>query len=206
MIKNYLIIAIRNIQRNLSYSVINVFGLALGITSSLVLFLMIIFFTSFDNFHENGDRIYRVVTSSDHNGREGFGPGIPVPLADAVRNDITGIEHVLFISGSNTGMFTIEENVDRKIFEEEDGFGFTDSTYFTFFNRHLLAGNYKTALSECWATALGHSGRSAMGSRSRRPSSSSSGCVRRRRPMPSSSSKSRGCWRSSLTARPPFTS
>lgn len=148
MIKNYFIITLRNIQRNLSYSVINVFGLALGITCSLVLFLMITFFTSFDNFHENGDRIYRVVNKSDHNGRENFGPGVPAPLPDAVRSDFSGIAHVLFISGSHNGLFTIEENGSKKIFEEEEGFGYTDSTYFTFFNRHLIEGNYKTALAE----------------------------------------------------------
>lgn len=148
MLKNYFTVTIRNIQRNLSYSLINVFGLALGITCSLVLFLMISFFTSFDNFHENGDRIYRVVTSSDHNGRENFGAGVPAPLPEAFRNDFTGVDHVLFISGSNNGLFTVELNGTKNIFEQEDGFGYTDSTYFTFFNRHLVTGNYKTALAE----------------------------------------------------------
>ncbi len=148
MIKNYFTITIRNIQRNLSYSVINVFGLALGITCSLVLFLMISFSTSFDNFHENGDRIYRLVMSSNLNGRQNFGAGVPAPLPDAVRTDFSGIEHVLFISGSHDGLFTIEENGSKKIFEEEEGFGYTDSTYFTFFNRHLIEGNYKTALAD----------------------------------------------------------
>ena len=148
MIRNYFTITIRNIQRNLSYTLINVFGLALGITCSLVLFLMISFFTSFDNFHKNGDRIYRVVNSSDHNGRENFGAGVPSLLPDAMRTDISGLEHVLFISGSNNGLFSIEGNGTRKIFEQEEGFGYTDSTYFTFFNRRLLEGNQMTALSE----------------------------------------------------------
>ena len=148
MLRNYFTITIRNIQRNFSYSVINVFGLALGITCSLVLFLMISFFTSFDNFHDNGDQIYRVVTSSDHNGRENFGAGVPAPLPDAMRADLTGLEHVLFISGAHDGLFSIEQNGSRRIFEQENGFGYTDSTYFTFFNRQLIAGNYKTALAE----------------------------------------------------------
>lgn len=148
MLANYLTVAFRNIQRNLSYSFINVFGLALGITCSLVLFLMIAFYTSFDNYHLNKDRIYRVVASSDHNGRENFGPGVPSPLPDAIRSDISGLERVLFISGAHNGLFTIEGNGTRKIFEQEDGFGYTDSTYFTFLNRKLITGNYKTALSE----------------------------------------------------------
>ena len=148
MLKNYFTIAIRNLTRNLSYSAINVFGLALGITCSLVLFLMITFYTSFDNYHDNKDRIYRVVSQSFNNGREGFGAGVPVPLPGAVQSDISGIEHVLFISGSHDGLITIEKNGSRKIFEQEDGFAFTDSTYFTFFNRRLLSGDYRTALQE----------------------------------------------------------
>ena len=148
MLKNYFTIAIRNLTRNLSYSAINVFGLALGITCSLVLFLMITFYTSFDNYHDNKDRIYRVVSQSFNNGREGFGAGVPVPLPGAVQSDISGIEHVLFISGSHDGLITIEKNGSRKIFEQEEGFAFTDSTYFTFFNRRLLSGDYRTALQE----------------------------------------------------------
>ncbi len=148
MLKNYFTIAIRNLKRNLSYSVINVFGLALGITCSLVLFLMITFYTSFDNYHVNKDRIYRVVSSSNNNGRQDFGAGVPVPLPEAIRNDFSGVQYVLFISASHDGLITVENNGSRKIFEQEDGFAFTDSTYFTFFNRKILAGDYKTALQE----------------------------------------------------------
>lgn len=148
MLKNYFTIAIRNSKRNLSYSLINVFGLALGITCSLVLFLMITFFTSFDNYHVNKDRIYRVVSSSNNNGRQDFGAGVPVPLPEAIRNDFSGVQYVLFISASHDGLITVENNGSRKIFEQEDGFAFTDSTYFTFFNRKILAGDYKTALQE----------------------------------------------------------
>lgn len=148
MIKNYLTIALRNIKRNLSYSAINILGLALGITCSLVLYLMITFYTSFDDFHENKDRIYRVVSSSDNNGRTDFGAGVPVPLPEAISNDFSGVQHVLFISGSYNGLITVENNGSRKIFEQEDGFAFTDSTYFTFFNRKILAGDYKIGLQE----------------------------------------------------------
>lgn len=148
MLRNYVTVAFRNIQRNLSYSAINVFGLALGITCSLVLFLMIMFFTSFDNYHKHKDRIYRLVNLSENRGREDFGAGVPTLLPEAVKNDIIGIEHTLFISGANEGLFTVEDNGNRKIFEQENGFGYTDSTYFTFFDVNFLSGNYKTALTE----------------------------------------------------------
>ena len=148
MIKNYITITIRNIARNISYSTINVFGLSLGITCSLVLFLMISFYTSFDDFHPNGDRIYRLVSSSDNNGREDFSPGVPVPLPDALKGEFTGIDDVLFISGAYNGLFTVESNGSKKVFEQEEGFGYTDSTYFNFFNRKILQGDAKSGLSE----------------------------------------------------------
>lgn len=148
MLKNYFIITIRNIKRNLSYSAINVFGLALGITCSMVLFLMITFYLSFDNYHDNKDRIYRIVTSSENNGREDFFAGVPAPLPGALASDITGIQHVLFISGDNNALFTIIDNGAPKIFEQENGLAYSDSTYFTFFNRAFIMGDYKTALQQ----------------------------------------------------------
>ena len=113
MIRNYIIVALRNIWKNLNYTVINVLGLALGITCSLILFLLITFLTSFDDYHIHANRIYRVVTSAiNNNGIEQFGAGVPVPLPEALKSDITGIENVLFISshGEGGGLITIEEN------------------------------------------------------------------------------------------------
>ena len=62
MLKNYFKTAFRNLLRNKSYTAINVFGLAIGITVCLTIFLVIQFETSFDNFHSKKDRIYRVLT------------------------------------------------------------------------------------------------------------------------------------------------
>lgn len=141
MIRNYVTIALRNIRRNISYTAINIAGLSLGITCSLVLFLLISFLTSFDNYHANGDRIYRFVTSADW-GREEFDytPGVAAPFPDAVRSDIAGIESVLFISGVWGPLVSVEENGERRIFGEEGAIAYTDSTYFHFFNRPLLSG------------------------------------------------------------------
>lgn len=148
MIKNYITIALRNIRRSMSYTIINVLGLALGITCSMVLFLMIRFSTSFDKNHDNGDRIYRVVGSNSHGGREDFGAGVPVPLVDAVKTDVTGIEKVLFISREDGGLISIDDENGRKLFDEEQGFAYTDSVFFQFFERKILKGNQYTALSE----------------------------------------------------------
>src|SRR3990170_7090376 len=104
MIRNYLTVALRNILRNFNYTIINVSGLALGITCSLILFRLLTFLTSFDDYHDHRDRIYRVVKSSiNNNGREEYGAGVPVPLPEALRSDISGIEELLFISSHGGG-------------------------------------------------------------------------------------------------------
>lgn len=61
MLKNYLLTAVRNIKRNRIYSLINLTGLALGIAACLMILLHIRYELSFDRFHENRDRIFRVV-------------------------------------------------------------------------------------------------------------------------------------------------
>lgn len=159
MIRNYFTIALRNIRRNAGYTLINISGLSLGITCSLVLFLLISFLTSFDNYHPKGDRIYRFVTSSDH-GQEEFDytPGVPAPFPDAIASDIAGIESVLFISGFWAPTVTVEENGERKTFGEDQAIAFTDKTYFEFFNRELLSGTAslnapnEAVISKRWAS------------------------------------------------------
>ena len=62
MLKNYIKIAWRNIWKNKLFSAINVISLAIGLSASFVIGLMVYYDFSFDTFHEDGDRIYRVVT------------------------------------------------------------------------------------------------------------------------------------------------
>src|SRR5690606_9550695 len=142
MIRNYFTIALRNIQRNISHTTITIACLSLGITCSLVLFLLISFLTSFDNYHPNGDRIYRFVAKADW-GREDFDftPGVPGPFAEAVRSDIAGIADVLQISGRWKALVKIEQNGARRMFEEENSIAYTDDAYFRFFQRNVISGS-----------------------------------------------------------------
>lgn len=139
MLRNYLTIALRSIRRNLGYTAINVIGLSIGITASIVLFLLITFLTSFDLFYQDGDRIYRVVHSGLTNGREDFGAGVPVPFPEAMQKDLSGFESLLFISGRSGCQLTVETPDGRKNLEE-GMYAYTDSTYFSFFGRKILSG------------------------------------------------------------------
>jgi putative ABC transport system permease protein len=84
MFKNYFKIAWRSLTRNKSYAAINVTGLAVGIAVCMVIFIIIQFQTSFDNFHSKKDRIYRVLTEYHHADQQIFLMGkmflFPMPI------------------------------------------------------------------------------------------------------------------------------
>lgn len=92
MLKNYLKITFRNIRKNKGYSFIIIFGLALSLSLSLLITQMIYNFTSFDRFHKNKDRIYRLVTTRiGENRTEDFATA-PFPMASALTDAVPGIE------------------------------------------------------------------------------------------------------------------
>jgi ABC-type lipoprotein release transport system permease subunit len=92
MLKNYFITAFRNFWRNKVFSAINIFGLSIGISAALVIFLIVYYEFSYDTFESNKDRIYRVVLDAKFNGTEGHSSGIPAPLSNAIKREVTGVD------------------------------------------------------------------------------------------------------------------
>ncbi len=151
MLKNYLITTLRHLRKHRNYTIINLLGLSLGITCSLILFLMIKFWLSFDTFHTKADRIYRVVKESDGAGGRDFSPGVPLPLPDAFRNDFPETEQVAFVRAlfyAGTLLTVEEAQGTPKSFQEEEHVGYTEPQFFEVFDRPFLAGNPATALDE----------------------------------------------------------
>ena len=109
MLKNYIKTAFRNLLREKASTLINIAGLTMGITCSLVLFLLIRHLSSYDNFHSKRDRIYRVVHQSDGNHGKNYTPGVPSVLPDAFRLDFPEAEEVTFISYRAGSMVTIPQ-------------------------------------------------------------------------------------------------
>lgn len=93
MLQNYLKIALRNLLRNKVYSFINIFGLAIGVSACLVIFLLVSFELSFDNFHPNRDRIYRITSGfKNPDGSSYHNAGLSAPMPSVIRQELTGIE------------------------------------------------------------------------------------------------------------------
>lgn len=145
MIKSYIKIAWRNIKRNKSYAFINVTGLSLGIASSILIFVLVSYHLSFDNFHNNSDRIYRVVTEW-HDDEVGHSSAVPQPLGNAIRNDFSTSEKVARAIDYRNVLVTLPNDKQNKKFLEEDGVVFAEPQFFQIFNLPLLKGNPKTAL------------------------------------------------------------
>ena len=101
MFKNYFTIALRNFRRNKIFSLINIAGLAIGISASLVIYLIVQHEFDFDKFHKDGDRIYRVVSKIEFPDLTLYNSGVPVPTVKATRNETTGLENITHFVTAN---------------------------------------------------------------------------------------------------------
>jgi len=146
MFKNYFKTAIRNLKRNKSYAVINVLGLAVGIAASLLIFLVIQFETSFDNFHKKKDSIYRVGTEFHTQDGVSYSEGVAFPVGPQLRIDFPQIKEVASILRQG-GQITVENgNKQKKL--NEDNFYYAEPEFFNMFDFSWLAGNAKTCLKD----------------------------------------------------------
>jgi putative ABC transport system permease protein len=149
MLRNYFKTALRNLLRQKSSTVLNIAGLTLGITCSLVLFLLINHLLSFDTYHSKKDRIYRVVTESDGNSGRFYTPGVPPALPDAFKNDFPEAEEVTFTSYRANDLVSIPQlNGPSKKFQEEAGIVFAEPNFFKIFDRKILIGSVEKGLDD----------------------------------------------------------
>ncbi len=151
MLKNYLIISFRNLRKHFSYSLINIFGLGLGLATCLLLTTWIRHELSFDKFHEKADRIYRFSLEYAYGGQvveTSVSPTALLPAMLTLPETETGVR-VVKVSGRNP--FIIQHN-DKQF--QEYKFYAADSTFFDVFSFPLISGNPKTALSEPYSLVL----------------------------------------------------
>src|SRR6185503_3966220 len=109
MFKNYFKTAFRNLIRNRNYTIINIAGLAVGIAVCMMIFIIIQFQTSFDNFHPKKDRIYRVLTEYHHADAANifYGKEVPFPLPIGLKTTFSQIEQVAPVYASQNNQLLI---------------------------------------------------------------------------------------------------
>lgn len=114
MIRNYLKIAFRNLERHKAFSFINITGLAIGIASCLLLFTVVKYELSYDGFQPGYDQIYRVVTEEKKSDGTLYTPGVPFPALDALRIDIPEITAGALLS-SNGSQVTVQGTKTKEV-------------------------------------------------------------------------------------------
>lgn len=143
MIKNYLKISIRNLKKQKLYSTINILGLAIGFTCTILILLWVQDELSYDRFNPNANNLYRVNWDFKWNGDEGVGPGTPPPLAAKLVSDIP---EVAAATRLRPMLKTVVRYGDK--FFNEDGIVSADSNFLELFPFQMLSGNPKSALKE----------------------------------------------------------
>ena len=143
MIKNYLLLAIKNLKKQKLFSLINILGLTVGITCCLLIFLFILNEFSYDNFHKNGKYIYRIMRVSEMNGDRREIPYVSAAYAPALANDFSDVvKQVVRVDHDNDLI-----SYNNISFNEKDIY-LTDNNFFTFFSFPLVKGNPKTVLKD----------------------------------------------------------
>lgn len=151
MLLNYLKIAIRNLLKYKSFSFINIFGLSFSMSVCLLIITIITDQMSHDSFHENKDRIYRVITDVQEKAGAGgrfLYASTAMPVAGALKNDYTGVEEAVRITKSLRGDGKVEEKI---IFVKGI---FADQSFLEVFNFKLKDGNPTTALKDPYSVIL----------------------------------------------------
>lgn len=146
MLKNYFKTALRSLIRNRNYTIINIAGLAVGIAVCMMIFNIIQFQTSFDEFHAKKDRAYRVLTEFHHAdaGDITYGKNIPFPMPTGLKTAFPQLEQVApFYASHNDELQVLDGNgTPVKNFKEQNGVFYTEPSFFEIFDFPLLAGSY----------------------------------------------------------------
>ena len=142
MIKNLLLVALRNIKRDKWYSLLNILGLTIGITFSLLLIFYIKDELSFDRYHEKADRIVRIVANIKEASKDTMRwANSPYPLGPTLKKDYPEVEEAIRFVGNGKMML---KNGDKRLYN--DNSYFVDSGFFKVFTYPLIEGNPNTAL------------------------------------------------------------
>ncbi|MFX3626034.1 MAG: ABC transporter permease [bacterium] len=143
MIKNYLITALRNIYKNKVVSFINIFGLSVGISSCILIFLYVNNELSYDRHHTKADRIYRITSTLNLSGQNDNLTYSSYMLTPTLKENYPEVDKAVRLSPLPKLTLWYKE----KVFQVEKIY-FTDPEYFEIFDYEFLHGNPKTALQE----------------------------------------------------------
>jgi putative ABC transport system permease protein len=144
MLGHYILIALRSLRKRKGYSFLNVSGLTVGMACGILILLAVRHDLSYDRFHDNAERIYRVVTIDRAFGVSSQRVGMTIPaLAPAAETAFPEIEAAVRLVSGGQQLFSVGE---RDLYAES--VFLADSTFFRVFDFELLVGHWARALVE----------------------------------------------------------
>ncbi len=142
MLRTCYIAAIRSLAKNKVFSMINVLGLSVGLTTFIIISLYVYREWSFDRYHENANRIFRIVENLETEKEILYQSVSSPPMGPAMQREFEEVENfVRFVKRD------FRVRVGDKVFVEDDCY-FADPSIFEVFSFHLIHGNPQTALVE----------------------------------------------------------
>jgi putative ABC transport system permease protein len=155
MFKNYFRTAIGNLSRHKSNSIINIAGLTIGFAAFLLIFLVIQYEKSFDDFHPKKDNIYRVGRIGKDPVNREYRTGVPFPVTQTLRTDFPQLANAAAIMSTDNVQLkiTAPDGTILKKFKESIVF-VAEPQFFTMFNFPLVQGNISKAINEPFTVLL----------------------------------------------------
>jgi putative ABC transport system permease protein len=141
MLKNYLVVALRNLRRQKGYAFITISGLALGLACSLLIALFVRHEASYDRFHERADRIYRLTYELVNTAEERHLATTAPPMGPALAETFPEVERFVRLREAHP---SVVARGDTRFYESD--FFYADSAFFETFSFPLRAGDPATAL------------------------------------------------------------
>ena len=149
MLSNYFKVALRNLFRSKIYSAINISGMAIGLAAFWLIALYVADELSFDRYHENASRIYRVAHHARWEGGDMHLAATSAPFANALKTEFPEIQQATRVLREGGGIISY----NNKSIKAEDIL-FCDANIFEVFTYPLIAGDPKTALARPDAIVL----------------------------------------------------
>jgi len=151
MLRNYFKIAFRNFRKQKLFSLINLFGLTVGLSCFLLIALYIFDELTYDRFHKNADSIYRVIeTKTSADGKESRVVSVAANIATRSKKDFPEVADATRFS--MLGRTNVSNPENDKVFYED--YSFSDASFLKIFDFPLLDGDRNTALVEPHSVVL----------------------------------------------------
>src|SRR6478672_8913986 len=148
MFRNFFKTTFRNLQRNKSYSFLNIFGLAIGIACAGLIFLWVEDELNWDNFNTKKDRLYFIRENQKYDTYTATFGSTPGVMAPAMEAEIPGVAHACRVYDEDRVLFTIG---DKAVYAGGD---YADASFFSMFSLPFIQGNAITAFAQRYSLVI----------------------------------------------------